>query len=160
MSATEFSALLNRFYRVSTDVLIAQGAWLDKLVGDEVVAFFLPAMTGHGGNHASSALAAARAMLGAFGYGSPAGPWVPVGIGVHAGSAFVGTVGTGALTDLTALGDDVNVASRLASAAPAGTIVVSEATFLAAGVLPEGSDRRELDLKGKSSTIPVRFLSA
>lgn len=77
---------------------------------------------------------------------------------MHAGTAYVGAVGTGHVIDVTALGDDVNVAARLAAAAPAGAIVVTESTCAAASVMDDGSERRELDLKGKSSSIAVRVL--
>src|SRR5439155_234918 len=44
MPATEFRHLLDRFYRVTTEVLIAQDGIIDKFVGDEVVAIFIPAL--------------------------------------------------------------------------------------------------------------------
>jgi adenylate cyclase len=159
MTPTEFSALLNRFYAVATSVLLDHNAWVDKLVGDEVVAFFMPAMT-QGRHHARAALDAAHALLHATGAGTDRGPWIPIGIGVHAGTAYVGTVGTAPVTDITALGDDVNVAARLAAAAPAATIFVSESTCAAAGVAYRDFERRELDLKGKSASVAVRVMSA
>ena len=53
------------------------------------------------------------------------GPWVPVGAGVHAGRAWFGIVGEGTHIELTAVGDTVNVAARLAAAAGAGEVLVS-----------------------------------
>lgn len=156
MTATEFNALLNRFYAAATDVLLARGAWIDKLVGDEVVAFFLEP----GANHAQRALEAARALLAATGSGTPDGPWVPVGIGVHHGTAYVGTVGSAGVVDVTAVGDEVNVAARLAAAAAASSIVVTESTCAAAHLATQGLERRELELKGKSAPVPVRILRA
>jgi hypothetical protein len=44
-----FAALLNRFYRTATDVLIRHGATIDKLIGDEVMAFFVPGFAGRQG---------------------------------------------------------------------------------------------------------------
>ena len=79
------------------------------------MAIFVPALTGE--LHAARAVAAARALLEATGHGSEEGPWLPIGIGVHTGVAYVGAVGEPPSTTLTALGDPVNVPARLASAA-------------------------------------------
>lgn len=159
MSPTEFSALLNRFYGVATDVLLEHDAWIDKLVGDEVVAFFLPNMV-RGGSHARAAMAAATGLLRATGGGAAEGARIPLGIGVHSGRAYVGTVGLGSLSDVTALGDNVNVTARLAQRADAGTLVATEAACAAAGMTGEGGERALLDLKGKSEAVPVRVFRA
>ena len=60
---------------------------------------------------------------------------IPVGIGVHWGVAYFGAVGTEeGLTNITAIGDEVNKAARLASKAAAGEIIVSRAGFKEAGI--------------------------
>jgi len=152
MTPTEFNKLLNSFFTTATDVLIEHFAWIDKFVGDEIIAFFFP-NTIPGKHHARVALDAARDLLRATRGGA-----LPIGIGVHAGTAYVGTVGDNHVSDVTAVGDDVNVAARLASVATADTIVASEIACIAAGLMDDGSPRRELELKGKSSTVPVRIL--
>ncbi len=53
------------------------------------------------------------------------GPPLPIGVGVHTGVAFVGSVGVDANVDLTAMGDPVNVAARLASAAGPDEVLVT-----------------------------------
>jgi adenylate cyclase len=78
--------------------------------------------------HAAAAVEAARALMRATGAGSPEGAWIPIGIGVHTGEAFVGALGTGGVTDVTALGDNVNATARLASTARPGEILLSEDT--------------------------------
>jgi adenylate cyclase len=158
MSTTEFRRLLDRFYDVAARVLFANDAILDKFVGDEVVAIFVPALTGD--LHASRAVAAARALLTATGHGSPEGPWLPIGIGVHTGVAYVGAVGESPSTTLTALGDPVNVAARLASAAGAGEILVSTTAAASADLRDTSSERRDLELKGKSERVPVVVLGS
>ena len=157
MAPGEFSQLINRFFGAATDVLLKTDAFIDRLIGDEVVAFFVPGLAGP--DHAREALAAAYEILSATGHGDPDGPWIPVGIGVHTGVSYVGTVGTpGGAMDMTALGDVPNVAARLASQAKAGEIVVSETLGRAAGLDLETLERRQLRLKGRQAAVDVRLL--
>jgi adenylate cyclase len=62
--------------------------------------------------------------------------------------------------DFTALGDNVNIAARLASEAGPGEILISEAAFSAAHLNMENLERRELELKGKSEPIRVYVVHA
>jgi adenylate cyclase len=158
MRPGEFHDLLERFYRVAGDALFAHDAILDKFVGDEVVAIFIPALSGE--LHAGRAVMAARAVLRATGHGDAAGPWLPLGIGVHTGEAFVGAVGDGAAASLTALGDTVNVAARLASAAGPGEILVSEVAARAASLEMESLEHRDLELRGKTDRVPIVVLTS
>jgi adenylate cyclase len=137
-------------------VLVDRDALIDRLLGDEVVAHFVPGFVGE--RHARVAVRAAQGLLGATGHGDPGGPWVPVGIGVHTGVVFIGTVGERGKTDLTVLGDNANVAARLASLAGPGEILVSEATSTAAGLGERGLELRRLELKGRSEPVDVRVL--
>jgi adenylate cyclase len=158
MRPQAFRTLLNRFYETAAAVLYEHDAMLDKFVGDEVVAIFIPALSGD--RHAARAVAAANALLVATGHDDPGGPWLPIGAGIQTGVAYVGAVGDGPSTVLTALGDTVNVAARLASAAGAGEIVVSEDVARAADLGMDAGERRSLDLKGKSMRVPVVVLGA
>jgi adenylate cyclase len=154
MSASSFAALLDRFYVSATDVLVREDAMVDKFVGDEVMALFLPAFAGS--EHADHAIRAAVALLQATGHDRDKGPLAPVGAGVHTGTAYVGAVGSqGQVTDITALGDAGNTTARLASAAAAGEILVTEAAADAAGLDTAGLELKSLDLKGKSERVPA-----
>ena len=154
MGPASFHGLLDRFYHEMTKVLVAHDAVVDKFVGDEVVALFIPALTGPG--HAGRAVEAARAMLRATGHGDPGGPWAPLGIGIHTGPAYVGTIGD-AVTDFTALGDSVNVTARLASAAAGGEILVSADAAAVAG-LGDDLETRHLTLRGRQQPLDVRVV--
>lgn len=155
MSNLEFSRLMNRFYRVSKDVLVEADAIIEKYVGDEVVGLFIPLMTGP--EHARVAVRAAEDLLLATGHGSDEGPWVPLGAGVHTGRAFVGVVGSGASTDFTALGDPVNIAAHLASQASIGEVLVTTGSAAAAQLPLDGLERRHVSLKGHPvDTVVVR----
>lgn len=157
MSAADFSRAMNRFYRQATDVLVRTDAFIDKLVGDEVMALYFPLFTGP--DHAGAAIRAARELLEVSLAGSRH-PELPIGIGVHTGLAFVGTVSgvEGTVTDITALGDNVNIAARLASAAGPGEALISEAALRQADVECAEAEKRQLSLKGKSEMIGVRVL--
>jgi adenylate cyclase len=157
MSAAEFRDLLNRFYAVATHLFTHSDAFIDKLVGDEVVALYLPAFAGD--DFAARAVADARELLAETGHGGLGEPWLSLGIGVHTGRAFVGSVGApGGHTDFTALGDAVNVAARLTSIARAGEILVSEPACATAGLEPPpDATWRALELSGRDA--PVRALS-
>lgn len=152
MSMQEFSALINRFFAVANRVLVDSDAVIDKLVGDEVVAFYLPGFVGP--DHAKVAVKAAKDLLRATGYADHNGAWIPVGVGVHSGVAYFGTIGTGdTYSDFTALGDNVNIAARLGSKANAGEVLVSDATCRAAQLDYERLEHRNLELKGKSELV-------
>ena len=158
MSAAEFGRLLDRFYKAATEVLIRTDAFIDKFVGDEVIGLYFPLFTGP--NHACAAVRAAQELLRITGHADKSGPWAPIGVGIHTGIAYVGTVSgaEGAVTDVTALGDNVNIAARLASKAGAGEALVSDAAYTAAGLSLDGLEHRQLELKGKSDLVGVRVI--
>ncbi len=158
MSATEFSRLMNRFYAVATDVLIKTDALIDKLVGDEVIGVYFPAFAGS--EPARLAVQAAQELLRVTGHGDPGGPWLPVGVGVHTGITFFGTVSgaDGTFSDFTALGDNVNITARLASQAGPGEALISDAACSAAGLDLAHLEQRQLELKGRSEAVGVRVV--
>jgi adenylate cyclase len=157
MKPVEFSRLINRFYRTVTAELYKVGGLVEKLIGDEVTAFFTTGFAGE--NHARVAVEAGRSILRETGHGSSAGPWVPVGVGVHTGIAFVGTVTSeGGNSDIAVLGDTANTAARLASVAAAGEVVLSDVTRAAAGLEAGGMEARQLQLKGRSEPVDAWIL--
>lgn len=159
MTPTAFRQLLDRFYRTAASVLVEHDGIVDKFVGDEAIGIFIPATAGAA--HAERAIDAGRALLAATGHGAASGPWLPVGIGVASGTAFIGSIGTGGPTSetLSALGDVVNVTARLASSAAAGEILVNERAAELSGLGTARLERRTLDLKGKSSATTVFVLT-
>jgi adenylate cyclase len=155
MTATSFRGLLDRFYRTASTIVFDHDGSVDKFVGDELVAMFPPLMSGE--RHVARAVESAQALLRATGHTEAAGPWLPVGAGVHTGLAWVGAVGSEAHVELTALGDTVNTTARLASMAKAGEILVTTDAATAAG-LDLTLERRSLALKGKKLPTEVLVL--
>lgn len=145
----EASLLLRRFYRHAEDVLFPD-AVIDKLIGDEVMAIYLPDLKRDMEHADVPALMVehARGMLRAVGYGSGEKPFMEMGIGLDVGEAFVGNIGQRALFDFTAIGDVVNTASRLQGQASGGEIVLSDR--VASGLPDPVGIRVELSLKGKA----------
>ena len=157
MGPAAFSQLINRFYVTATNVLVKSDAWIDKLIGDEVTAIYVPGLAGK--DHARLAIGAAQDLLEATGSKDKGDAHIPIGIGVHTGVVFAGTVGseTG-MMDFTVLGDPVNVTARLASQAGSGEALISEATCAAAGFDVTSLEQRRLQLKGRTELLDVRVL--
>lgn len=155
LGATGFTSLMNRFFREGAQVVIENDGIVDNFVGDEVVGLFLPMMVT---DHPGRAIEAGLSMLAATGHADAAGPWLPVGAGVHTGVAYVGSVGDGSVADFSAMGDAVNTTARLASAAAAGEILVTEEAWKRADAELETTSRK-LDLKGKAEPVDVRVLT-
>jgi adenylate cyclase len=159
MRPAQYTGLIQRFYEAATGVLVHHDALIDRLMGDEVIGLFVPAFAGP--RHARRAIRAAQELRRRLGHMDPGGPWLPVGIGVHTGRAFVGVVqgGPDGLKDFTVLGDSVNTAARLASAAAAGEILISDEAQQAAGLDLGQLEHRALNLKGKSQPVGVHVLA-
>lgn len=155
MSPGDFHALMDRYYTTATKVVFEHDGAVDKFVGDELVAMYFPLLTGE--RHAARAIETAQALLTSTGHGSAEGPWVPLGAGVNSGRVWFGAAGEGDHVELTALGDVVNVAARLASAARAGEILATVETAEAAG-LDRSLERKPLELKGKHQATEVVML--
>ena len=152
MSPTEFSRLINRFYTGSTKVITEEDGLVEKLAGDAVAAFGGAGFAGP--NYVQRTLNVAQNLSRVM-----ARQEIPVGIGVHSGTAFFGAMGTAdGLTDISAIGDEVNTAARLASQAAAGEIIVSEQALKEAGIDGSELESRSLELKGISEPVLVRVM--
>lgn len=144
MSPAEYSAAVNEYVRVASHAIREPNGLVDRLLGDGIMALFIPGFLG--GAHASVAVEAARSILRAVN--------LPVGVGVHTGPAWVGFVGgVDEVRDFTALGDAVNAASRLGSEAGAGELLLSDATVVAAHLTTDHLTPRRLELKGRTAPL-------
>ena len=152
MSPTEFSRLINRFYAAATKLVIEEDGLVEKLAGDEVAAFWGAGFAGP--DYVGRTIKVAQNLLRVMEHQQ-----IPVGIGVHFGIAYFGAMGTAeGLTDISAKGDEVNTAARLASKAAVGEIIVSEQALKKAGIDSSGLESRSLELKGISEPVVARVM--
>ena len=140
----EVIAALNRIIAVQAEVLESNGADVDKFIGDAVFARF---------EGPERAAAAVRASLEIQRQLRERPQPLTIGIGIASGSVVAGVIGAADRYDYTVLGDAVNVASRLCSAARAGETVVDQATADAAAVT--GGTREAIAVKGRAATVNV-----
>lgn len=157
--------LLNRYFAAMGGAIEHAGGHLDKFVGDGIVAFFgaeaTPAESARQALRACREMARRLARLNEelaqdLAVGDPEGGGLRIGIGLHAGPAIVGEMGFGRARSLTAIGDTMNVASRLeALNKEFGTqLAAGMEVFRRAGV-DLGQQPREVDLRGRTGKIDV-----
>jgi adenylate cyclase len=151
----EVARRLNLFYTLAANAIFDYDGTLDKLVGDQVMAFFGAPL--YARDHPARAVQAALRILAGVN-DLAQGESMPAGAGIATGEAFVGNVGGGEVTDYTVLGDTVNVAARLQGAAAAGEILVTEDTYSQVAAEFPGIPSREIELKGKSEPVVARAI--
>jgi len=114
-SAAEVVEMLNRYFSMQVEVIFRHGGTLDKFIGDAIMAFWGAPVADP--KHAANAVAAALEMaqrLEEFKQElGEAGAAFDVGIGIHSGPAVVGFIGSERRQDYTAIGDTVNLSSRI-----------------------------------------------
>ena len=152
MTSIEFGKLINRFYVGSTKAIAEEDGLVEKLAGDAVAAFWGAGFAGK--DYVARTIRAAQNISRLMQTQN-----IPVGIGVHAGMAFFGAMGSSeGLVDISAIGEEVNTAARLASKAAAGEIILSETALERAHVDSSELESRKLELKGISEQVPVRVM--
>jgi class 3 adenylate cyclase/AmiR/NasT family two-component response regulator len=122
--------LLNRYFDLMVKEIIAQGGYVDKFMGDAVMAVFRGDY--HLDRAVDSALAVRARLLSEANENIPGTDYRPaVSIGINTGEMVSGNIGSASLKrlDYTVIGDTVNVSQRLQSAAKPGQIIVSEAAY-------------------------------
>jgi adenylate cyclase len=154
MPAAELSQLMARFYGVAAAAVDRRNGIVDKFVGDEVVALFIPGFAGP--DHAADAIAAAEELLQET---SKMEADLTIGAGVHTGIAYVGNIGEGDAVDFTAIGDPVNTAARLAAAAGPGEILVSSEAAAFAELDTNTLEARTLELRGRAEHVDAWVLA-
>lgn len=152
-----FKEIIQRFYKETSKVLIEHNAMVNRLMGDQVIALFVPRFAGK--DHAKAALHATQDLMRVTGHGDSNGPWIPVGAGIHTGLAYVGAVGSATgVNEIAVLGIAPTLCARLSSKAAAGEILISEDSVKSGNLDVTGLESRSLELKGVSEPVSVRVM--
>jgi len=158
MEPEELISELNEYFSEMTEIVFKHGGTLDKYVGDAVMVFFGDPIPQD--DHAERAVLMALEMLERM--RALEDHWYrrydqifEVGMGIATGWVTVGDIGSPARTDYTVLGNQVNLASRLADKASARQILVTERTMVAVEHLVDGTLVDEIELKGISRPIKI-----
>ena len=155
---TQLVERLNRFYNLAGHVVFDLDGTLDKMVGDQVMAFFgAPFWTE---DHPRRAVRAALDIVAGVENMAEDSDSLHVGGGVGTGQAFVGNVAQGDVRDFTVIGDVVNTAARLQQEAGPGEVLVTEETYQPVAAEFPDAPQRTLELKGKAEPVTVRVLQA
>ncbi len=155
----EIVSLLNRYFSRQVDVVFRHGGTLDKFIGDCIMAFWGAPLDDP--RHAEHAVAAALEMeqvLKSFKEDlGEAGRDFDVGIGIHSGTAVVGFIGAEQKLDYTAIGDAVNLASRIEGLTKdaKSRILVSSDTVEACHNSFEFTSRGRYKVKGRAQEVEL-----
>lgn len=137
--------MLNNFYALSESVFATSGVIHTKYTADEVMAFFADAKDGLRSAYRMHTACAGE--LAAFG--------LSAGTGVHAGFVVEGLLGSNEVKRYEIIGDTVNTAKRICSAAEGGELLVSDEVLAKTGALCVVLSSREVSAKGKSAPLSV-----
>ncbi|MEQ1607318.1 MAG: adenylate/guanylate cyclase domain-containing protein [Pyrinomonadaceae bacterium] len=150
--------LLNHYFTAMSEIIFEHGGTLDKYIGDGLMALFgAPTATPEDARNAlNAAVAMQRELLTLKQELSDEGfAKISVGIGLHTGVATIGYIGSERRSEYTAIGDTVNLASRLESNTAGGQILISEATARAAGNLFPLIRREPLTVKNRQQPVDL-----
>jgi len=147
LGATTTYSVVDEFLRLASTTLMSHGAFIDKYIGDAVMALFnVPIKRA---DHAAAAVAAAAKLQELLpGLSERLGMPLQASIGIASGFARVGRLGSDDIKDYTAIGDAVNQAARLQAQAGAGEIVVSQDVYQEVASAYPGVQAESLALKG------------
>ena len=153
--------LLNRYFRATGHAIEAAGGRLDKFIGDGVMAIFglnaEPTVACRQALDAARRMGAALDELNEALSGDLDQP-LRIGIGLHSGASIVGEMGYERATQLTAIGDTVNIASRLESLTKDFKVelVVSQELLDRAGVKLDDAPHEHVEIRGRQERLDVR----
>jgi adenylate cyclase len=155
--------ILNRYFATAGRAVVTAGGRIDKFIGDGMMALF--GVDGGPESGCRNALVAARLLsdyLREFNaaLAGDIGEPLRIGIGLHVGPVIIGEIGYRTNRQMTAIGDAVNIASRLESMAKAADVelVLSEDTATRAGVDLSAFPLQTIEIRGRGDGLSVRFI--
>lgn len=156
--AQEVVNTLNEYFEVMVDVLFKYSGTLDKFVGDEIIGLFgAPIAIDDAPYKAVSCAIAMLQALEEFNRtrASEGLAGIRIGIGINTGNVITGAIGSTRALQYTAIGDAMNVASRLVNVAGSGEIIISEDTYRAVAGRIEATQLPPVKVKGKADELKV-----
>jgi adenylate cyclase len=158
MRPDDIASLLTEYFTEMVDCVFRHEGTLDKFIGDSVMAQWGAPIGGP--DDADKAMAAALDMMRELrtlnaGWRAKGRPSLDIGIGLNFGEAFAGNIGSERRLEFTVIGDTVNTAHRLCSAAGAGEILLSEEFRAALAAAPALVACPPMELKNKSQPVTV-----
>jgi adenylate cyclase len=158
MEATEVLQMLNDYFEVMVEIVFRHEGTVDKFVGDEMMVIW-----GAPVPHDDDPCRAIRAALDMQAelvelnkiLMAEEQRQIHVGIGINTGDLVAGYIGSTRTMSYSVIGDTVNTASRLCSAANAGQIIISENTYNQARDVVEAAELEPIRAKGKCKPIRV-----
>ncbi len=149
---------LNEYFEVMVDILFQYSGTLDKFVGDEIIGLFGAPIAIEDGPF--KAVACALAMLQGLAEfnrtrASENLPPINIGIGINTGNVITGAIGSTRALQYTAIGDAMNVASRLVNIAGSGEVIISENTYRYVASRVEATALPPVKVKGKAEELKV-----
>lgn len=148
--------ILNQYHAFLVNIILLYGGTIDKFLGDGIMALYNTPLLQE--DHIDRAIKTALHIQDEiywFHQNFPDNQRLLINFGIHTGTAVVGTVGAESIMDFTAVGDTVNVASRLQHEAHGGRIFVTQNVFDAAGDYLFGKARGTIQIRGRQE--PVSF---
>jgi adenylate cyclase len=152
--------ILNSYFKTAGEAVARAGGVVDKFVGDGVMALFGietdPADGCHRALHAAHEIVNGVNQLSQLLAAELAEP-MKIGVGIHSGPAVVGRMGYGSAVSLTAIGDTVNVASRLQDLTKeyGCPLVISEEVAKHAGINVELFPRHDLTVRNRQEPLAI-----
>ena len=158
MNPDDMAHLLTEYFTEMVECVFANGGTLDKFIGDAVMAQWGAPLGSP--EDAMKAMDAAVNMIKELDtlnarWRAAGKPELQIGIGLNVGEAFAGNIGSERRMEYTVIGDTVNTASRLCSAAGAREILISDEFRRALKTPPKLVEMPPMELKGKSQPVPV-----
>ncbi|MGA8534256.1 MAG: adenylate/guanylate cyclase domain-containing protein [Candidatus Tumulicola sp.] len=149
---------LNEYFEEMCKIVFAHGGYVDKFIGDCVMAVFsAPYQTPDDARNAVTSAVEQQAKILELSerWKAEGKQQFTVGMGVNTGEVVMGNLGASSRMNYTVIGDNVNVAARLYNVAKGGEIIISETTYAECREIVDVEPREPVSVKGKNQPIAI-----